>query len=125
MERRAEGRIWLETLKWTARTVWGLLICTTLAIGCSYLFSAQPWIIFLPIGFVVVIVAVAARYGVMVGILGSILTAAIFAHLLFTPLHSFRVEDDAARASLAWMLLGGIAIPYLLLPDLRSRNDKK
>ncbi len=112
----------METLKWTARTTWGLIICATMAVGCSYLFSTQPWIFFLPVLFVVVIVAVAARYGVMVGILGSIVSAGIFAHLLFSPLHSLRVDNDTARASLAWMLLGGIAIPYLMLPGLRDKK---
>jgi K+-sensing histidine kinase KdpD len=125
MERRVERGIWLETLKWTARTVWGLIICAALAIGSAYLFSTQPWIIFLPFLFVIVIVAVAARYGVMVGLLGSIVSAAIFAHLLFSPLHSLYVADNDARASLAWMVLGGIAIPYLVLPGLRSRSNKK
>ena len=114
----------MDTLKWTARTTWGLLICATLAVASAYLFSQQSWIIFLPILFVAVLVAVAMRYGVMVGILGSIMCAAIFAHLLFAPLHSFWVKDDTARASLAWMVLGGVAIPYLVLPGLRSRTKK-
>jgi len=61
---------------------------------------------------------------VMVGILGSITSAVIFAHLLYAPLHSIRVDDTAARASLAWMILAGIAIPYLVLPGLRSRSKK-
>ena len=122
MERRVDRRIWLETLKWTARTTWGLIICATLAIASAYTFSKQSWIIFLPTLFVIVIVAVAARYGVMVGILGSIVSAVIFAHLLFAPLHSLYVADDTARASLAWMVLGGIAIPYLVFPGVRSRK---
>jgi hypothetical protein len=49
----------------------------------------------------------------------------IFAHLLYAPLHSFAVDDKTARASLAWMVLGGIAIPYLLLPGMGSRRNKK
>ncbi len=124
MTRREQRRFWLETLKWTARTTWGLVICATLAVASAYLFSKQSWIIFLPILFVAVLVAVAMRYGVMVGILGSVMCAAIFAHLLFSPLHSLRVADDTARASLAWMVLGGVAIPYLVLPGLRGRSKK-
>ena len=124
MIRREQRRFWLETLKWTARTTWGLLICATLAVASAYLFSKQSWFFFFSFLFVAVLVAVAMRYGVMVGILGSIMCALIFAHLLFAPLHSFWVTDDAARASLAWMVLGGVAIPYLVLPGLRDRSKK-
>lgn len=124
MSAQDERRIWLETLKWTARTVWGLLLCSALAIGSAYLFLNHPVRNFVPVLFVIVIVAVAARYGVMVGILGSIVSAIIFARMLFSPLHSIQVDDATARASLAWMILGGIAIPYLVLPGLRSRSKK-
>lgn len=125
MNWRGKERMLLNTARWTVRTILGLLLCASLAVGASYLFSDRPWSIFLPILFVVVIVGVAARYGVTVGILGSIVSAVIFAHLLFSPLHSLYVENDTARASLAWMVLGGIAIPYLVLPGLRSRGSKK
>lgn len=117
-------RVLLDTLKWTARTVWGLLLCSALAVGCSYLFSNHPASIFVPFVFVLVIVAVAARYGVMVGILGSVASAIIFARQLYSPLNSIHVSDSSARAALAWMVLGGIAIPYLLLPGWRSRSRK-
>ena len=124
MDERGQRGLLLDTLKWTARTAWGLTICSTLAVGSAYLFSNHPLSVFLPLVFVIVIVAVAVRYGVMVGILGSITSAVIFAHLLYAPLHSIRVDDTAARASLAWMILAGIAIHYLVLPGLRSRSKK-
>lgn len=119
-----ERSVFLETVKWTARTIWGLLLCSALAVGSGYAFSNHPSRVFLPFLFVIVIVAIAARYGVMVGILGSIVSAVIFAHLLYSPLHSIEVDDITARASLAWMILGGIAIPYLVLPGLRSGTKK-
>ncbi len=122
MDRRAERTALLDTLKWTARTTLGLLLCSVLACGAAYLFSNLSWNVFLPLLFVIVIVGIAAHFGVMVGILGSILSAGIFMHVLYSPLHSFRVEDGTARAALAWMILGGIAIPYLVLPGLRSRG---
>jgi K+-sensing histidine kinase KdpD len=96
-----------------------------LALLSAYTFSAHAGKAVLPFAFVLVIVAIAARYGVMVGILGSIGSALIFAHLLYSPFNSFRVDDVTARASLAWMVLGGIAIPYLLIPGLRSRGGHK
>ena len=107
------------------------MLCSGFALGSAYLFSNHPWATFLPFFFVIVIVGIAARFGVTVGILGSIVSAAIFAHLLYSPANSFRVEDATARAALAWMVLGGIAIPYLVFPGLRSNtklrstNEKK
>ena len=115
----------LDTVRYTARTMWGFILCCGLALASSYLVSDRAKV-FLPFAFVLVIIAVAARYGVMVGILGSIASAIIFAHLLYSPLHSFHVDDVTARTGLAWMVLGGIAIPYLVLPGVHSRgNDKK
>jgi K+-sensing histidine kinase KdpD len=124
MVERGQRSVLLDTLKWTVRTTWGLLLCSALAVGSAYLFSNRPSSVILPFLFVIVIVAIAARYGVMVGILGSVVSAGIFARLLYAPLHSFRVNDITARAALAWMILGGIAIPYLVLPGLRSRTKK-
>lgn len=114
----------MNTVKWTLRTALGLLLCSALAFGAAYLFSNHPWNVFLPLLFVLVIVAIADRYGVTVGILGSIVSAAIFAHILFSPVHTFQVEDETARAALAWMILGGTAIPYLVLPGLHSQSKK-
>jgi K+-sensing histidine kinase KdpD len=125
MHGRDNRRLLLDTVKWTARTMWGFILCCGLALASAYTFSTHAAKLVLPFAFVLVIVAVAARYGVMVGILGSIGSALIFAHLLYAPMHSFQVDDTTARASLAWMVLGGIAIPYLLFPGLRSRGNHK
>ena len=115
----------MNTLRWTARTTLGLLLCSGLALCAAYFFSNLPWSAFVPILFVIVIVAIAVRYGVTVGILGSLISAAIFARLLYSPFHSLEVDDTTARAALAWMILGGTVIPYLLLPGLHSRGNKK
>jgi K+-sensing histidine kinase KdpD len=122
MDGEQQRGILLDTLKWTARTAYGLLLCSVLAFISAYFFSNHRARVFLPLLFVLVIVALASRYGVMVGTLGSIISALIFAHILFAPLNSFHVDDVTARASLAWMILGGIAIPYLVLPGLRSKK---
>jgi K+-sensing histidine kinase KdpD len=45
---------------------------------------------------------------------GAPLTAFIFAYYLFPPLHSFEVENAAAKSNLGWMVLAGIVISYLL-----------
>ena len=95
-----------DTLKWTARTAWGLLLCSTLALVSAYIFSNHRAALFVPFLFVLVIVAI------------------VFARLLFAPTHSLQVANATERASLAWMVLGGVAIPYLVIPGLRSRTKK-
>jgi hypothetical protein len=62
-------------------------------------------------------VVLGLRYGIAVGVIGSLLSAAIFATMLFSPVGSFRVTDHAARQNLAWMVLGGIALSYLFAPS--------
>lgn len=115
----------MNTLKWTFRTTLGVLLCSGLAVCAAYFLSNLPWSAFVPVLFVFVIVAVAVHYGVTVGILGSIISAVIFAHLLYSPLHNLEVSDTTARAALAWMILGGTVIPYFLLPGVHSRDNKK
>ncbi len=125
MGKRDGGDLLVNTLKWTARTTLGLLLCSGLALCAAYCFSRLTWNAFVPLLFGVVIIAIAVRYGVTVGILGSLVSAAIFAHLLYSPYHSLEVDDRTARAALAWMILGGTVVPYLLLPGLHPRRNKK
>jgi hypothetical protein len=49
-----------------------------------------------------------------------VVAAAIFAALLFSPVHSMHVQDEDARATLAWMILLSVSVSYLLFP---SRSD--
>ena len=51
-----------------------------------------------------------------VAVIGSLLCAFIFAHWLFEPTGSWRVEDFAARRSLLWMVVGTIVLSYLFAP---------
>jgi len=103
----------------------GVLVTAAAAMIASLLFAAQPWRVFVPLAFVVVLVMIASRYGLAVAIIGSALTAVIFAHFLFSPLGSLRVESSAARTNLAWMILASVAVSYLLFPSHRIRNRKQ
>ena len=85
-------------------------VCALLA---AVIFAGRPLRTIVPLVFVLLVVAGAARYGVMVGILGSLLGAAIFARYLFPPIGSLQIEATVARANIGWMLLGGISLSYL------------
>jgi K+-sensing histidine kinase KdpD len=60
-----------------------------------------------------------------VGVLGSLLSALIFAHMLFQPLGSWHIQDVAARQNLAWMVLASVALSYLFAPSSRTPNDRE
>lgn len=103
-----------------SRPVLGVLLCSAAAVGAAAGVAHRPWRVFVPFVFVVIIVLLATRYGMAVSVLGSAATALIFAYFLFPPLRSFRVDDSVARANLAWMLLGSIALSFLLLDPKNS-----
>jgi K+-sensing histidine kinase KdpD len=98
-----------------------------LVTGAAYLlarvFAGHDVKVFLPLWFVAVLVALAVRYGLAVGVIGSLLSAAIFATTLFSPVGSLWINDHAARQNLAWMVLGGVALSYLFAPS--DSADKK
>jgi hypothetical protein len=53
-----------------------------------------------------------------------VVAAVIFSFFLFEPLHKVRVQSDAARANIGWMLLAGVALSYLLTgPPQTPRNE--
>jgi K+-sensing histidine kinase KdpD len=60
------------------------------------------------------VLLVATRCGVAAGVLGSILAALIFAYFLYQPIGSVTVTSKEAREKLAWMLLGGLVLSFLL-----------
>jgi K+-sensing histidine kinase KdpD len=70
-----------------------------------------------PIVFLMVVLALGLMLGRTVGILGSIVGALVFAYSLYAPVGSFRIQDQGARSAVAWMLLGGVTLSYLLLPS--------
>jgi K+-sensing histidine kinase KdpD len=103
----------------------GVALSAVAALSVSLLFARVSRSALLPLLFAVVQVAIAARFGVRVSVLGSISAAIIFATVLYAPTGSLAVENPAARANLAWMVLVSIAASYLLLPDReQSPKDK-
>jgi K+-sensing histidine kinase KdpD len=70
----------------------------------------------LPLWFILVLLFLAWRYGVAAGVIGSLVCAFVFAHFLFDPTGSWHVQDEVARRNLLWMVLGAVAMSYLLVP---------
>jgi len=91
------------------------------ALVTAKVFSHSQLRVFVPLGFVVVLVALASRFGSIVSVVGAVLSAMVFAYLLFPPLFNLRVEDPAARENLSWMVLSAIAFSYLLFPPRTTR----
>lgn len=96
------------------REAFGIALCTVLAIVTALLFASRSSRLSLPLLFVVVLVALAMRFGTLVGVIGSFVSALVFAMLLYPPVHSLHVRDAGARANLAWMVLAGVSLSYLL-----------
>ena len=73
--------------------------------------------ILVPIVFIVVIVLCARYFGVIAGILGSVVATGMFALFLFQPNGSFRVADHQALSNLGLLLFAGIALSYANAED--------
>ena len=92
----------------------GFVLCGFSASLLAILFWSSPYQIAAPILFTVVVVVVAIRFGRVVGILGTLFGAALFALWLYPPLGTLRVSSQQARGSLNALLLGGLVLSYLL-----------
>jgi len=93
-----------------------LLLCGVAAWSISQLGWASSHREFLPFAFLGLVLFLGFRYGRAVGMLGSVVSAAVFAFALYQPVGSLAVSDDAARSALAWAMLAGVSASFLLLP---------
>jgi K+-sensing histidine kinase KdpD len=94
----------------------GALLCAVTAAGATALAAGHSWQAWIPLVFVAMLLVVSAVFGMHAGILGTLLSAIIFAEFLFHPVGSFRIANEAARSNLAWMLLLGISFSFLFAP---------
>lgn len=99
-------------------------MCTALALAVAIYSAHYAWRSFVPIAFVLVIVVLAVRYGMTVAVAGAAITALIFAYYMLPPHHSLRVADSGERASIAWMLLGALAISFLVAGPAETHHRK-
>lgn len=105
-------------------TAIGTLLCASAALTLALIFNQTRLELALPLVCLTIVVAVAARFGVATGVLGSIVSALLLAYFVYAPEHSFRVANSEARASLSWLLLGGISLSFLFTPR-RDQSTKE
>lgn len=109
-----------KKLLYTLQSTIGVAVSALCAVGVALIFSRTHWKLAAPFLFAAVLVLLASRFGALVSVVGSLLACLIFALLLFSPVHSLKVEDENERATLAWMILLSVSASYLLFP---SRTD--
>ncbi len=102
-----------------------LTLCGAGAWALSLISWEKSWRMLVPFAFLAIILLLGMLYGRTVGILGSIIAALVFAHSLFAPVGSLRVAEQESRSALAWMLLTGVALSFLLLPSGKERDSHK
>ena len=102
------------------RPITGAFLSLIAALVAAKVFSHSQLRVFVPLGFVAVLIALASRFGPSVSVVGAVLSAMVFAYFLFPPLFSMRVSEAPARDNLAWMVLSSIALSYLLFPPRKN-----
>ena len=101
-----------------------LVFCAAAAWSVSQFGWLRPYRVVVPFVFLALVLVLGFFYGRLVGILGSILSAFVFAHALFDPVGSFFVSNQSDRSALAWALLLGVSASYLLLPAGEELHKK-
>jgi len=109
----AAERLWTVPLRDAAI---GGLMCALAAVCFSAAADGHAWKNLAPLIFTSVLLITAALFGARAGILGTVLSAMVFAGFLFGPVGSIHVADESARANLGWMLLIGIGFSFLFAP---------
>jgi K+-sensing histidine kinase KdpD len=106
------------------RPALALCLCAAGAWSLTLIQWEESLRMFVPFAFLAIILLLGALYGRLVGILGSVIAAGVFAHSMFPPLGSVRVGEQGARAAVAWMLLTGVVLSFLLLPSSKERDER-
>ncbi len=107
--------MWMDRpLKSSVVSAIGVVVCAwTSALLCLVLRGRHVGAL-VPVVFLLIVAMVAVRCGAIAGVLGSAVSALIFAVFLYRPLGTPLVADPAARMNVGWILLGGMACSYLL-----------
>lgn len=87
------------------------------AFAASKAAIGHSWEVSVPLVFVAILLIISMIFGARAGILGTVVAALVFSLLLLRSLEKLHLALDAARANLAWMLLLGISLSFLLAPQ--------
>jgi K+-sensing histidine kinase KdpD len=98
------------------RTALGAILCAWIAAVACILLNGREVGAAIPLAFLAVVILVAIRFGTAAGVLGTTISALIFAFFLYRPTGALSVSNEAARTNLAWLVLGGLACSYLIAP---------
>jgi len=102
------------------RPVLGSVLCAALSAAVSFLGRSQTGKSALPIWFLAVVTVIVFRFGSLAGVLGTILSAMIFAAYLFEPLGRLAVHNTDQKNNLMWMVLVGLAISMFGQPQAKK-----
>ncbi|HVH88803.1 MAG TPA: DUF4118 domain-containing protein [Terriglobales bacterium] len=97
-------------------TAIGTVLCASVALVLALVFNQTRLEVALPLISLAAVLAVAARFGVATGVLGSVVSALLLAYFVYAPEGSFHVVSYDARANLSWLLIGGISLSFLFTP---------
>jgi K+-sensing histidine kinase KdpD len=100
----------------------GTAISGLSAIAATMVAEGHPWKNMVPLLFTVVLLVIAAIFGVRAGVIGTVLAALVFAAFLLNPTGSLNVANDSARNNLGWMLLIGLVFSFLFAPTSGLRR---
>jgi K+-sensing histidine kinase KdpD len=109
------------------RRLWpvvALATCALIAWCVTLIKWNSPAVEVVPFAMVAIVLLLGLVFGRTVGILGSVIAAMVFAYSMYEPLGSLRVADQGARSGVAWMLLAGVTLSYLLLPAHGDRSKR-
>ena len=106
-------------------TAIGTLLCASVALVLALVFNQTRLEFALPLVCLAVVLAVAARFGVATGVLGSIVSAFLFAYFVYSPQGSLHIASSDARANLSWLLLGGISLSFLFAPSRQQPEPQQ
>lgn len=104
-------------------TAIGTLLCASLVL--ALVFSRTRLEFALPLVCLAVVLAVAARFGVATGVLGSVVSAVLFAYFVYSPEGSLHIASPDARANVSWLLLGGISLSFLFTPRRGTAEQRE
>jgi K+-sensing histidine kinase KdpD len=104
----------------------GVGLCTAAAVAITLVLRHAESAGNLPFAFLLVVAAVAHRYGTTSAFIGLATGGCIFATFLFRPVGSLSIANAAARTDIVMMLLFGMAVAYFYGPgDDDSHFEQK